>query len=151
MSWTIAVAVLALLTLIGTIFSFAVPKFKLIQKLVDKLNLVSRESLTGMMVIRAFNTQNREKERFDEVNKELTKTNLFVNRLMAFLMPAMLFIMNGVILLITWVGAHQINDFSLQVGDMMAFMQYAMQIIFSFLMMAMIFILFHELRYLLHV
>ncbi|KLO23178.1 ABC transporter [Marinitoga sp. 1197] len=142
MSWIIGVAVISLLVFIGTIFAFALPKFKLIQKLVDKLNLVSRESLTGMMVIRAFNTQEREKKRFDEVNKELTKTNLFVNRLMAFLMPAMLFVMNGTMLLIVWVGAHKIDNFNLQVGDMMAFIQYAMQIIFSFLMMAMIFILF---------
>lgn len=140
MSWTIAVAVIFLLGVISIIFAFALPKFKLIQKLVDKLNLVSRENLTGMMVIRAFNTDEKEKKRFDDVNKELTKTSLFVGRLMSFLMPAMIFVLNGVMLLIIWVGAHQVNDFSIQIGDMMAFMQYAMQIIFSFLMMAMIFI-----------
>ncbi|WGS64089.1 ABC transporter ATP-binding protein [Marinitoga aeolica] len=140
MSWTIAVAVISLLGVISVIFAFALPKFKLIQKLVDKLNLVSRENLTGMMVIRAFNTDEKEKDRFDEVNKELTKTSLFVGRLMSFLMPAMMFVLNGVMLLIIWVGAHQVNNFDIQVGDMMAFMQYAMQIIFSFLMMAMIFI-----------
>ncbi|KLO24487.1 ABC transporter ATP-binding protein [Marinitoga sp. 1155] len=140
LSWTIALAVIILLGIIGSIFTLAVPKFKLIQKLVDKLNLVSRENLTGMMVIRAFNTDNREKERFDEINIDLTKTQLFVGRLMAFLMPSMIFVMNGVVLLIMWFGAHQINQFNLQVGDMMAFMQYAIQVIFSFLMMSMIFI-----------
>lgn len=117
------------------------PKFKMIQKLVDKLNLVTRENLSGMMVIRAFGTQKFEEERFDKANKDLTGTNLFVNRVMVFMMPAMMFIMNCVSLLIVWVGAHQIADSTMQVGDMMAFMQYAMQIIGAFLMISMMFIM----------
>ncbi|HYE82028.1 MAG TPA: ABC transporter ATP-binding protein [Clostridia bacterium] len=141
MSWIIALAVLVLLGLILTVFSIAMPKFKLIQKLVDRLNLVTRENLSGMMVIRAFNTQDFEKERFDRANRELTDTNLFVNRVMVFMMPAMMFIMNGISLLIIWVGAHQIENSGMQVGDMMAFMQYGMQILFSFLMMSMMFIM----------
>ncbi|MFZ7120815.1 MAG: ABC transporter ATP-binding protein [Eubacteriaceae bacterium] len=141
MSWIIALAVLVLLGIILIIFSIALPKFKAIQKLVDKLNLITRENLTGMMVIRAFNTQKVEENRFDNANQNLTKTNLFVNRVMAFLFPAMMFIMNGVTLLIVWIGAHQIAESSMQVGDMMAFMQYAMQIIFAFLMLSMMFIM----------
>jgi ATP-binding cassette subfamily B protein len=117
------------------------PKFKTIQKLIDRLNLVTRENLTGMMVIRAFNTQEFEEKRFDKANVDLTNTNLFVNRVMVFMMPAMMLIMNGVTLLIVWVGAHQIAESSMQVGDMMAFMQYAMQILFSFLMLSMMFIM----------
>nr|WP_217671645.1 ABC transporter ATP-binding protein [Marinitoga sp. 1135] len=142
MSWIIGVAVAGILTLIISIFSVAFPKFKLIQKLVDKINLIARENLSGIMVIRAFNTQEHEKKRFDKANVELTKTSLFVNRLMAVMMPAMMLVMNITMILIVWVGAHQIDNFNLQVGDMMAFMQYSMQIIFSFIMMSMIFILF---------
>lgn len=141
MSWIIALAVVVLLSLIGTIFAVAMPKFKIIQKLVDKLNLVTRENLSGMMVIRAFNTQSFEEQRFDKANKDLTSTNLFVNRVMVTMMPAMMLVMNGVTLLIVWVGAHQIANSAMQVGDMMAFMQYAMQIIFSFLMLSMMFIM----------
>lgn len=141
MSWIITLAVVILLGLILTVFTVAMPKFKIIQKLIDRLNLVTRENLTGMMVIRAFNTQNFEEERFDKANKDLTSTNLFVNRVMVFMMPAMMLIMNGVTLLIVWVGAHQIADSAMQVGDMMAFMQYAMQILFSFLMLSMMFIM----------
>ena len=141
MSWIIAVAVLVLLGLILTVFSIAMPKFKLIQKLIDKLNLVTRENLSGMMVIRAFNTQGFEENRFDKANRELTGTNLFVNRVMVFMMPAMMLIMNGITLVIIWVGAHQIENSGMQVGDMMAFMQYGMQILFSFLMMSMMFIM----------
>lgn len=141
MSWIIAVAVIALLTLIITVFSIAVPRFKIIQKLIDRLNLVTRENLSGMMVIRAFNTQSFEEKRFDKVNGDLTKTNLFVNRVMTFIFPSMMFIMNGVTLLIVWVGAHQIADSSMQVGDMMAFIQYAMQIISAFIMMSFMFIM----------
>ena len=114
---------------------------KLIQKLIDRLNLVTRENLSGMMVIRAFNTQKFEEGRFDKANADLTSTNLFVNRVMVALFPAMMLIMNGVTLLIVWVGAHQIADSSMQVGDMMAFMQYAMQIMFAFLMMSFMFIM----------
>ncbi len=141
MSWIIAVAVIALLALITTIFLVAVPKFKAIQKLIDRLNLVTRENLSGMMVIRAFNTQSFEEERFDKANQKLTKTNLFVNRVMVVMFPTMMLIMNGITLLIVWVGAHQIATSSMQVGDMMAFMQYAMQIIAAFLMMSFMFIM----------
>ncbi|MDF2530925.1 MAG: ABC-type multidrug transport system, ATPase and permease component, partial [Clostridia bacterium] len=141
MSWIIMLAVVVLLGLILTVFTVAMPKFKIIQKLIDRLNLVTRENLTGMMVIRAFNTQAFEERRFDKANKDLTNTNLFVNRVMVFMMPAMMLIMNGVTLLIVWVGARQIADSAMQVGDMMAFMQYAMQILFSFLMLSMMFIM----------
>lgn len=141
MSWIIAVAVITLLGLILIVFSIALPKFKIVQGLVDKLNLVTRENLSGMMVIRAFNTQKFEEKRFDKANKNLTKTNLFVNRIMAVMFPSMMLIMNGVTLLIVWVGAHHIAESSMQVGDMMAFMQYAMQIIFAFLMMSFMFIM----------
>ncbi|WP_160680008.1 ABC transporter ATP-binding protein [Clostridium sp. C8-1-8] len=141
MSWIIAVAVIALLGLILIVFSIALPKFKAIQKLIDRLNLVTRENLSGMMVIRAFSTQRFEEQRFDKANKDLTGTNLFVNRVMVSMMPIMMLIMNGITLLIVWVGAHQVAESSMQVGDMMAFMQYAMQIIFSFLMLSMMFIL----------
>lgn len=141
MSWIIALAVIVLLGLIGSIFAIALPKFKVIQKLIDRLNLVTRENLSGMMVIRAFNTQKFEEDRFDTANTDLTKTNLFVNRVMVALFPAMMLVMNGVTLLIVWVGAHQIAESTMQVGDMMAFMQYAMQIIFAFLMMSFMFIM----------
>lgn len=141
MTWIIALAVVVLLGLILTVFTVAMPKFKIIQKLIDRLNLVTRENLTGMMVIRAFNTQDFEEKRFDNANKDLTDTNLFVNRVMVFMMPAMMLVMNGVSLLIVWVGAHQIAESAMQVGDMMAFMQYAMQILFSFLMLSMMFIM----------
>lgn len=141
MSWIIALAVIILVGLIGSVFAIALPKFKAIQKLIDRLNLVTRENLSGMMVIRAFNTQSFEENRFDKANRDLTDTNLFVNRVMIVLFPAMMFIMNGVTLLIVWVGAQQIADSNMMVGDMMAFMQYAMQILFSFLMMSFMFIM----------
>lgn len=141
MSWVIALAVILLLGLVFTVFSIAMPKFKLIQKLIDKLNQVARENLSGIMVIRAFNTQKFEEERFDKANRELTDVGLFVNRIMVSMMPLMTVIMNGITLLIIWVGAHQIQQSSMQVGDMMAFMQYAMQIIFSFLTLSMMFIM----------
>ncbi|OAA90633.1 ABC transporter ATP-binding protein [Clostridium ljungdahlii] len=141
MSWIIALAVIVLLGLILVVFAVAFPKFKIIQKLIDKLNLVTRENLSGMMVIRAFNTQKFEEERFDKANRDVTKTNLFVNRVMVSMMPIMMFVMNAVTLLIVWVGSHQVANSSMQVGDMMAFMQYAMQIIMSFLMLAVMFIL----------
>ena len=141
MTWIIALAVVILLGLIGSIFAVAFPKFKIVQKLVDKLNLITRENLSGMMVVRAFNTQKFEEKRFDRANQELTDTNLFINRVMSAMFPAMMLIMNGVTILIVWVGAHQIASSSMQVGDMMAFMQYAMQIIFAFLMMSFMFIL----------
>ena len=140
MSWIIAAAVVVLLGMIMVIVAIAMPKFKAIQKLIDKLNLVSRENLSGLMVIRAFGTQQHEKERFDVANKDLTKTTLFVSRVMVFMMPAMMLIMNAVTLLVVWTGTHQIADSTMQVGDMMAFMQYAMQIIMAFLMISMMFI-----------
>ncbi len=141
MSWIIALAVAVLLILIATVFIVALPKFKAIQGFIDKLNLVTRENLSGMMVIRAFNTQGFEEKRFDKANVDLTKTNLFVNRVMAVMFPVMMLVMNGVTALIVWVGAHQIADSSMQVGDMMAFMQYAIQILMAFLMMSFMFIM----------
>jgi ATP-binding cassette subfamily B protein len=126
--------------LIIIVFIIAVPKFKLMQKLVDRLNLVARETLNGLMVIRAFGKSDFEKKRFDKANKDLAKTNLFVNRIMTFIWPAMNLIMNGVMILIIWVGAHQVAKSTMQIGDMMAFMQYALHVIFSFLMIAMMFI-----------
>lgn len=140
MWWIIALAVGILIALVTLIFSLAVPKFKLMQRLVDKLNLVSRERLTGMMVIRAFGTQEWEEQRFDQVNRDLSQNLLFVNRVMILMMPLMTLIMSGISLLITWVGAGQIAASTLRVGDMMAFMQYAIQIVFSFLMMSFMFI-----------
>lgn len=141
MGWIIAVAVAALMTLIIIMFSVAIPRFKLIQKMIDKLNLVTREILSGLMVIRAFNTQAHQEKKFDQANQDLTRINLFVSRIMVLLMPTMMFIMNGVMLLIVWVGAHQVDSGNMQVGDIMAFMQYTMQIIFSFLMVSMVFIM----------
>ncbi|KLU59795.1 putative ABC transporter ATP-binding protein [Peptococcaceae bacterium CEB3] len=141
MSWIIALAVIVLLGLILVVFSMALPRFKRIQKLVDKLNLITRENLSGMMVIRAFNAQAFEENRFDQANVDLTRTNLVVNRVMVIMMPAMTIIMNGVTLLIVWVGAHQIATSGMQVGDMMAFMQYAIQIIMAFLMLSIMFIM----------
>ena len=119
----------------------ALPKFKVVQKKLDKINLVLRENLQGMSVIRAFNTQSFEEERFDKANKDLTDINIFVNQMMVILFPAMMLIMNGATIAITWVGAHEIAKSTMQVGDMMAFMQYAIQIIFSFLMLSFMFIL----------
>lgn len=141
LSWIIAVAVLVLLGLIAIIFSIALPKFKALQKLIDRLNLVSRENLSGMMVIRAFGNEGYEENRFEVANGELSKTNRFVQRTMAFMMPAMMLLMNCVTLVIVWSGSHAIADSTLQIGDMLAFMQYAMQIIMSFLMIAMMFIM----------
>ena len=140
MWWIIAVAVIALLSLILIVFAIALPKFKIIQSLIDRLNLVTRESLSGMMVIRAFNKQDDEEKRFEIANRDLTDTSLFVARVMVTMMPLMMLIMNGLSLLIIWVGAHQVAEAQMQVGDMMAFMQYAMQIVFAFLMMSMMFI-----------
>ena len=138
MTWIIAIGVILIVLLVSILFSFAMPKFKMVQKLIDKLNLVTRESLTGMLVIRAFSTQEYEEKRFDKANLDLTRTNLFVNRLMSSMMPVMMLIMNGLTLLIVWVGSHQVDLGRIQVGDMMAFIQYAMQIIMSFLMISMI-------------
>lgn len=138
MSWIIALCVVILLSLIGVLMSVAMPKFKINQKLIDKINSVTREFLDGMLVIRAFNTQAYEEEKFADVNEKMMKTNLFINRTMSLMMPAMMMIMNGASLLIVWVGGHQVEAGSIQIGDMMAFIQYSMQIIMSFLMIAMV-------------
>ena len=140
MWWLIALAVGTLIILIIVIFMVAVPKFKIMQDLIDRLNLVTRENLSGMMVIRAFNKQDDELVRFDKANRDLTDTGLFVARVMVTMMPLMMLIMNGLSLAIIWVGAHQVAEANMQVGDMMAFMQYAMQIVMAFLMMSMMFI-----------
>lgn len=138
MSWIIGLAVIIIACMVLLLFVVAMPKFKMLQRLVDKLNLVTREILTGLSVIRAFSTEKHEEKRFDDANVELTKTNLFVNRAMTFMMPAMMLVMNGVSVLIVWTGAHGISDGQMQVGDMMAFIQYTMQIIMGFLMLCMI-------------
>jgi ATP-binding cassette subfamily B protein len=140
MSWIIAVAVVALLSLIGIVVSISLPKFKIMQTLIDRLNLVTRENLSGMMVIRAFIKQKDEEERFDKANRDLTDTSLFVARVMITIMPIMMLLMNVLSVGIIWVGAHQVAEANIQVGDMMAFLQYAMQIVFAFLMMSMLFI-----------
>ena len=137
MVWVIALAVGVILVLVASLMVVAMPKFTALQKLVDKVNLVSREILTGLPVIRAFSREDHENERFDDANKTLTKTNLFVNRVMAIMMPAMMFIMNGTTVLIVWVGANETNAGNMQVGDIMAYIQYTMQIIMSFLMICM--------------
>ncbi|MGC9395731.1 MAG: ABC transporter ATP-binding protein [Anaerolineae bacterium] len=141
LAWIIAVAVAILIGLIAVVFSIAVPRFKRIQQLVDRLNLVAREHLSGMMVIRAFNMQPFEEARFDKANEDLTANSLFINRVMVVMMPLMMLIMNGLSLAIIWAGAHQIAQATMQVGDMMAFMQYAMQIVMAFLMLSMMFIM----------
>ena len=138
MSWIIGLAVVMIAFVILILFTVAMPKFKVLQTLVDKVNLVMREILTGLSVIRAFSTEKHEEARFDEANRTLMKTNLFVNRAMTFMMPVMMLIMNGVSVLIVWTGTHGINDGQMQVGDMMAFIQYTMQIIMGFLMLCML-------------
>ncbi|MDU6878423.1 MAG: ABC transporter transmembrane domain-containing protein [Clostridium botulinum] len=138
MAWIIAIAVMSILTLVIVLFGIAIPKFKKVQKLIDKINLITRESLIGMLVIRAFNTEKHEEEKFDKTNKELTRTNLFINRAMMMMMPMMMLIMNLITLLIVWVGSHQVDTGAMQVGDMMAFMQYTMQIIMAFLMISIV-------------
>ncbi|MGD0611363.1 MAG: ABC transporter ATP-binding protein [Anaerolineales bacterium] len=141
MWWIIALAVVVLLGLVLAVFSIALPKFRIIQSLIDRLNLVTRENLSGMMVIRSFNMQGFEENRFDKANKDLTSVLLFTNRVMVVMMPFMMMIMNGVTVLIIWVGAHQVAQSQMQVGDMIAFMQYAIQIVFAFLMLSMMFII----------
>lgn len=138
MTWILGVGVLLIMALVGFLFAVAMPKFKILQTLIDKLNLVTREILTGIPVIRAFSTEKHEEERFEKANRDLTKTNLFVNRCMTFMMPAMMLIMNGITVLIVYNGAYAIDAGNMQVGNMMAFMQYAMQIIMSFLMITML-------------
>lgn len=141
MAWTLALGCGTILVFIAILFALVLPKIKIIQKLTDKLNLVSKENLSGVMVIRAFGTQKHEEKRFDEVNTEVTKVNNFVIRTMSLMMPAMMLIMNFLTLLIIWVGAHQIAEATIQVGDLMAIMQYAIQVIMSFLMLTMIFVM----------
>ena len=141
MTWIIGLGVVILLGLILTVFSITLPRFKRIQSLIDRINLVSRENLSGIMVIRAFNTQGFELQRFDKANRDLTQNTLFVSRVFTVMMPLMMLLMNGLSVLIIWVGAHQVAQMTIQVGDMMAFLQYAMQVVFSFLMLSMTFII----------
>ena len=141
LAWLIVVGVLMLVSLIAIIMTFALPKFRIIQKLVDRLNLVSRENLSGMMVIRAFTMQKFEEKRFEKANADLTAVSLYINRLMVIMMPVMMFVMNLLVVSVTWFGAKQVADANIQVGDMIAFMQYGMQIMFAFLMMSMLFIM----------
>lgn len=141
MTWIIALAVVMLFTVVFSMFGLVMPRFQLIQKLIDRLNLVVRENLEGILVVRAFDTQKFEEKRFDKVNDRLTQTNLFVNRVMSGMMPAMMLIMNLTTILVVWVGSKQVSGFHMEVGDMMAYMQYVMQIIMAFLMMSIMFIL----------
>lgn len=141
MSWIIILAVVVMLGIIVILFSTAIPKFILLQKLVDKLNLVTRENLTGLRVIRAFTNEKYEEQKFERANKELTDANLFVNRLMVIMFPFMMLIFNFASLGIVWVGAHLIGNGNLQIGEMLAFMQYAMQVIMAFLMISIVFIM----------
>ena len=137
MSWIIALAVILIMIVIGVLFKIAMPRFTKLQELIDRLNLVTREQLTGIMVTRAFSAEEHEEERFEKANQDLTRTNLFVNRCMTFMMPVMMVIMNGISVLIVYRGSYAIDGGTMQVGDLMAFIQYAMQIIMSFLMIAM--------------
>ena len=138
MAWIIGVAILAVLFIVVTLFIVAMPRFRKLQDLTDKLNLVSREILSGLQVIRAFNKEKREEKRFDIANKDLMKTNVFVNRAMSMMMPLLMFVMNSIMVLIIWVGGHNVDQGIMQVGDMMAFIQYTMQIVMAFLMISMI-------------
>ena len=138
MTWIIGVGVGSVLLLVMVMFIVVMPRFKILQNLVDRLNLVSREILTGLPVIRAFSTEKYEEQRFEKANKDLTKVNIFVNRIMSCMMPAMMFVMNAITVLIVWNGAHSIDAGTMQVGDMMAFIQYTMQIVMSFLMISMV-------------
>lgn len=138
MAWVIALAVFSIIAIVIVLFIVAMPRFRKMQSLIDKLNLVTREILTGLPVIRAFNTQKREEKRFDEANNNLMKNSIFVNKAMSLMMPAMMFVMQGIMLLIIWVGGHSVDQGIMQVGDMMAFLQYTMQIVMSFLMISII-------------
>ena len=138
MAWIIGIAIVAILFIVGTLFAIAMPKFRKLQDLIDKLNEVSREILTGLPVIRAFHKEKKEEARFDVANKDLMKANLFVNKAMSMMMPLLMFIMNSIMILIVWVGGHNVDQGVMQVGDMMAFIQYTMQIVMAFLMISMI-------------
>ena len=146
MTWILVVAVILILLVVIVLFKVAMPRFQKLQTLIDRVNLVSREILTGIPVIRAFSREKKEEERFEDANQDLTKTNLFVNRCMTFMMPLMMLIMNAITVLIVYTGAHTIDSGTMQVGDMMAFIQYAMQIIMSFLMITMISIMLPRAR-----
>lgn len=141
MWWILGLAVSVLIGVVSVLFRITVPRFRVIQELLDRLNRIARENLTGMMVVRAFNRERYEEERFDQANRDFTRMALFVNRVAVFAMPMMMVLMNGVSVLIIWVGAHQVAQATMQVGDMMAFLQYAMQIVFSFMMLSMLFIM----------
>ena len=138
MAWIIGIAIVAIFAVIGTLFILVMPRFRKLQNLIDKLNEVSREILTGLPVIRAFNKERKEEGRFDDANKDLTKANIFVNRAMSMMMPLLMLIMNSITVLIVWIGGHNVDQGLMQVGDMMAFIQYTMQIVMAFLMISMI-------------
>jgi ATP-binding cassette subfamily B protein len=141
MSWIIALATLLLLTMISVLVLFGLPKFKLVQELIDKLNLVTRENVSGLKVLRAFNNESKEETKFEKTNQELTRVNLFVNRLMSILQPAMNLVLNFAVIAIVWFAAHLIESGTLQIGEMLAFIQYTMQVIISFLMISIVFIM----------
>ncbi len=140
MGWIIGLMLVVLMSIILGVFAVTLPRFKLIQTLTDNLNRVMRENLSGMMVVRAFNRQELERQRFDRANRELTQVNLFVNRVMVIMMPLLMFLMSAVGVLVVWVGAHQVAEMRMPIGNMMAFMQYTMQIFFAFMFMSMMFI-----------
>lgn len=141
LSWTVALALLVILCIMAMSFFLVLPKFQVLQKKLDRLNLIMKERLSGILVIRAFNTERSEEERFDVANKDLTRINMFVNRAMSFMMPSLMFVMNGVSILIIWAGAHLVESQELMIGDMLAYLQYAMHVIMSFLFITMIFIM----------
>lgn len=141
LSWTVGVALAVILCIMLMAFYLVLPRFKVLQKKLDRLNLIMKERLSGILVIRAFNTEASEEERFDMANKDLTKINMFVNRAMSFMMPALMFVMNAVSVLIIWAGAHLIEAQNLMIGDMLAYLQYAMHVIMSFLYITMMFIM----------
>ena len=141
LSWTIGIALLVILGIMAVSFFLVLPKFQVLQTKLDKLNLLMKERLSGVLVIRAFNTEKSEEKRFDIANRDLTKINMFTNKAMSFMMPMLMFVMNGVSILIVWAGAHLVNDGSLMIGDMLAYIQYAMHVIMSFLFITMMFIM----------
>lgn len=141
LSWTIGIALLVILGIMTVSFFLVLPKFQVLQTKLDKLNLLMKERLSGVLVIRAFNTEKSEEKRFDIANRDLTKINMFTNKAMSFMMPMLMFVMNGVSILIVWAGAHLVNDGSLMIGDMLAYLQYAMHVIMSFLFITMMFIM----------
>ncbi len=141
LSWTIGTALLVILAIMAVSFFLVLPKFQILQTKLDKLNLLMKERLSGILVIRAFNTEKSEEKRFDIANRDLTKINMFTNKAMSFMMPMLMFVMNGVSILIVWAGAHLVNDGSLMIGDMLAYLQYAMHVIMSFLFITMMFIM----------